>query len=98
MNNIPGKAFSQKDFINVPKENNMIYTWVWNSPISRELIDSQLDEFKKAGIGGLYILPLPKNFRPKTMKSYMEPEYLGDKFFALAGYAIKKANQLGMQT
>ena len=32
-------------------------------------IKENIEEFKNAGIGGIYILPLPENFRPSTMKN-----------------------------
>lgn len=97
MVNIDTKDFCQKEFLNPPKENNVIYTWVWNEPVDKKLISTQLDEFSKAGIGGIYIMSLPRNFRPDTMQTTLQPEYLSKEFFDCISHAFKKAKELGMQ-
>lgn len=89
--------FSKEEFVSPKKENNVIYTWIWNEPVSVELIETQLEEFAKAGIGGIYILPMPENFRPNTMKTSMTPEYLSIEFFECVKYALKKGKDLGME-
>ncbi len=89
--------FSQKEFLNPQKEHNLIYTWIWNEPVTKELIDCQLEEFHKAGIGGIYILPMPENFRPTTMKTSMTPDYLTDEFFECVKHALEKGKELGME-
>ena len=68
--------FCLNTFSNPPKENNLIYTWIWNEPVNTEIINNQLEEFAKAGIKGIYILPMPKEFRPTTMKTSMTPSVL----------------------
>lgn len=89
--------FCQNTFSNPSKENNLIYTWIWNEPITKEIIDTQLYEFAKAGIKGIYILPMPKEFRPATMKTSMTPEYLSDEFFECVKYALNKGHELDME-
>ena len=42
------------------------YSWGWNDAITREGIVRQLDSMTERGIRGIYILPVPKNFRPNT--------------------------------
>ena len=74
MNISPGRGFSQKDFISPPLEFNVSYGWVWNAPVTREGIDERLDEFVEAGIKSLYILPLPKDFRPERLRTCMSPD------------------------
>lgn len=71
-----------------------VYSWVWNSPITKELIDKQLDEMVKQGIRAMYILPKPKEFRPDSMVTYLNPEYLSDEFFELVKYAVERAASL----
>ena len=97
MKNINIKDFSQEEFICPEKENNVIYTWIWNEPVNTEIIDNQLEEFAKAGIGGIYILPMPENFRPHLMKTSMTPEYLTDDFFKCVKHALNKGKKLGME-
>ena len=91
------KSFNIKDFINPAKENNVIYTWVWNEPINAALIDNQLFEFAKAGIRGIYILPMPENFRPTSMKTTLSPKYLSDDFFKCVKHVACKAKELDIE-
>lgn len=89
--------FELEKFKNPASEHYVIYTWVWNAPVTKDKIDSRLNEYKKAGIMGLYILPLPNNFRPGYMETFLEPQYLSEEFFELVKYALKKAKNLGME-
>ncbi len=90
------RPFSAKKFRSPDAVNAPIYTWVWNSPISRELIDRQLREMRDAGIEATYILPQPYEFRPETLATRLEPPYLSDEFFELVRYATERAASLGM--
>ena len=89
--------FCQAEFVSPKKENNVVYTWVWNQPVNKQIIDEQMEAFAEAGIGGVYVLPLPDNFRPKTMRSNMKPDYLGDEYFECVKYAMEKGDRLGME-
>ena len=73
-----------------------IYSWIWNSPITEELIISQIDKMQEWGICALYIIPEPPEFRPNSMVTYMTPEYLSDEFFALVRFAINYAKTKNM--
>ncbi len=73
-----------------------VYVWVWNDICTREIIDSQLTEMQNLGIGAFYILPEPKGFRPDSMPTNLEPDYLTEEFFELCAYAIEKGKSLGM--
>ena len=97
MNILPGRGFSQKDFISPPLEFNVSYGWVWNAPVTREGIDERLDEFVEAGIKSLYILPLPKDFRPERLRTFMSPEYLTEEFFDLVEYAVRGGSRRGIE-
>ena len=89
--------FCQNTFSNPPKENNLIYTWIWNAPINNEVIDNKIEEFKRVGIEGFYILPYPKNFRPLQFIPDSEFDYLSKEFFELVKYAIDKGKMMGME-
>jgi len=97
MNNTQIQDFSQNEFNNPDKGNNLIYTWIWNEPVNTEIIDTQLEEFAQAGIKGIYILPMPKEFRPATMKTSMTPEYLSEEFFKCVKHALDKGSELNME-
>ncbi len=97
MNIFPGQEFSQKLLKSPTSEYDVTYMWLWNEAISRELIDKELAEYKKAGINSLYFVPLPKDFRPDTMRTFLSPEYMTEEFLDIAEYAVKRAIELGMK-
>ena len=94
--NEKGRLFSIEEFKAPPSEYAPTFAWSWNEPITREGIDEQLSDFHAVGIRSLYILPLPKDFRPTLMATTFSPEYLSEEFFALVSYAIRKAKDMGM--
>ena len=73
-----------------------VYIWVWNDVCTREIIDTQLAEMQNLGIRAFYILPEPKEFRPDSMPTNLEPDYLSAEYFELCAYAFDKAKELGM--
>jgi len=73
-----------------------IYYWVWNAKLSREEIVRQLDEMLEADILGFCIIPEPKNFRPTTMVTEMEPDYLTDEFMDYIRFTAECARERGM--
>ena len=97
MNILPGKSFDENEFLSPKSEYDVTYMWLWNVPITRELIDRELDAYKRAGINSLYIVPLPKDFRPETIRTYLSPEYMTEEYLDLAEYAVRRALELGMK-
>lgn len=97
MNNSKGRDFSFAEFLSPANENSLIYTWIWNAPIDFETIDKKIEEFKKVGIEGFYILPYPKNFRPLFFIPDSEFDYLSKEFFELVKYAVDKGIESGME-
>jgi hypothetical protein len=61
--------------------------WVWNDRITRAQIEEQLNDFKKHGIGGLFIHPRPGLVTP----------YLSEEWFALCRHAVALGKKLGMK-
>ncbi len=74
-----------------------MYCWSWQAQLSKAEIDSQIESFRKAGIKGVYVLPIPKNFRGQAGEFFLEPDYLTDGFFDYLDYACSKAQENGMQ-
>jgi hypothetical protein len=74
-------------FADPPMEYRSVPFWDWNGQISKEGIDFQLKEFKKAGIGGLFIHPRPG----------LITEYLSDEWFQLFDHAVRKGKELDMK-
>ena len=97
MNIKPGKEFDIREFKSPTNEYDVTYMWIWNVPVTKELVDSELSEYKKAGINSLYIVPLPKDFRPETIRTYLEPEYMTEEFLDIVEYTVRKCVELGMK-
>ena len=88
--------FSIDSFVTPDASYSPVYVWVWNDICSCDIIDQQFAEMQNLGIRAFYILPEPKGFRPDSMPTNLEPDYLTDEFFALSVYAIEKGKSLGM--
>ena len=97
MNIKPGAKFDAKCLKQIPSECEVTYSWLWNTAISKEGIDERLEGFVKAGIKSLYILPMPKDFGPDTLRTFMDPEYLTEEFWELISYALHKCKELGIK-
>lgn len=74
-------------FVNPPSEYRSAPLWDWNEQISEEGIDFQMREFKKAGIGGVFVHPRPG----------LLTEYLSDEWFHLFDYTVQKGKELDMK-
>ncbi len=74
-------------FSNPPSEYRSAPLWDWNEQISEEGIDFQMKEFKKAGIGGVFVHPRPG----------LLTEYLSDDWFHLFDYTVQKGKELDMK-
>ncbi len=77
----------RKMFANPPSEYRSAPLWDWNEQISREGIDFQMKEFKKAGIGGVFVHPRPG----------LITEYLSNDWFQLFDYTVQKGKELDMK-
>jgi len=88
---LPSEQHSYADlkslFADPPADYRSAPLWDWNDAITEEGIDFQMREFKKAGIGGVFIHPRPG----------LLTEYLSDKWFQLFGATIEKGKELGMK-
>jgi len=96
MNIKPGEQFEINKLKKPPLECQVAYSWLWNVPVSRELVDKSLEEIVKAGVKSLYIIPLPKDFRPETMRTFLSPEYLSKEYFDIVKYALTRCVELGI--
>lgn len=74
-------------FADPPAEYRSAPLWDWNEQISEEGIDFQMNEFKKAGIGGVFVHPRPG----------LLTEYLSEDWFHLFDYTVQKGKELGMK-
>lgn len=96
MNIKPGEGFSPEKLKNTPLDCQVTYSWLWNVPVTKELIDKSIAEAKAAGVRSLYMISMPKDFRPETMRTFLEPEYLTPEFFELFNYATRRCIENGI--
>ena len=97
MNILPRKQFDINEFKSPSNDHDVTYMWIWNVPVTRELVDKELAAYKKAGINSLYIVPLPKDFRPEAIRTYLSPEYLTEEFLDIMEYTVRRCVELGMR-
>ena len=74
-------------FADPPAQYRSAPLWVWHDQITEEGIDFQMKEFKRAGIGGVFVHPRPG----------LITEYLSAEWFHLFDYAVQKGKELGMK-
>ena len=74
-------------FADPPSEYRSAPLWDWNEDISEDRIDFEMNEFKKAGIGGVFVHPRPG----------LITEYLSERWFQLFDHTVQKAKELGMK-
>ena len=75
----------------------MCYCWMWNSAVTHEETRRQINEMEKAGIRSFMILPIPRDFRPHSFKTELDPEYLTEEYFREYRYAVDCAAEKGMR-
>lgn len=80
-------ASLQNEFFNPGSQYGSAPLWVWNTRVTRSIIDSMLVEFKQQGFGGVMVHPRPGLITP----------YLSAGWFDLWKYAMEKAKQLGLE-
>ncbi len=78
----------RKEFAEPAKEYGTAPLYVWNTTITRELIDRTMTDLKDKGFGGVFVHPRPG----------LVTEYISDEWYDLFRYTLDKGKQLGMNT
>ena len=55
--------------------------WSWNTKVTKELVEEQIDDFKKMGMGGMHLHP----------RTGLETPYMSDEYLELVKVANEKA-------
>ncbi len=92
----PGLPFEQARFIQPDTCFYPVFAWVWNDVLDKSEIKKQIDEMLEGGIRNFYIIPEPKDFRPNTMVTRLEPDYLSDEFMEFVKFTADYAAEKGM--
>lgn len=90
---INDRSFSLDKFLSPSAQFFPAFAWAWGSPVNKDSIKKQIDDFYSGGIRKLYIIPEPASFRPSYS---MEPDYLTEDFFKLFKFAYEYAAEKGM--
>ena len=72
------------------------YMWLWNDRLSKEELFSQLGDMNEIGAKTVWALPLTGRFRPDSMPTYLEPEYLTEEYMGLYKELIAETQKLNM--
>ena len=75
-----------REFAEPAKEYKTVPFYVWNTAVTREMIDRTLADLKDKGFGGVFVHPRPG----------LITEYMSDEWYELFRYALDKGKQLGM--
>jgi len=92
---VKNDVFSEKQF-QAPSKTVPVFNWVWNGPLTHEETEKQLDEMERLGIKAVCIIPEPKSFRPNSIPTLLEPDYLTPPYFEEYKYAVSVAKKKGM--
>ena len=85
------------EFVSPDQKYAPIYAWVWNGELSEDGIDAQLAEMDRLGIRAFYIIPEPQTFRPTTMPTRLDPNYLTKPYFEYYRYTLEQAKKYSME-
>ena len=85
------KAFSSPRNIFSPS-----FFWLWNEKLDFESLKRQIDDMHSHGVSALCPHPFPKAFRPGSMPSDMEPDYLTPDYMKVVAKVMEYAKSLGM--
>ena len=75
-----------KSFADPPAEYRSMPLWVWNDELAWPRLREQLGQFKRQGMGGVFVHP-----RPGLMT-----EYLGEEWFRLWRLSLEEGKRLGL--
>ncbi len=73
------------------------YVWFWNDHLSEEKIMAQLGDMNAVGAKSVWIIPVPKDFRPNSMPTDMQPDYLSEDYLKLFAKMVEEMRNLNMR-
>lgn len=88
--------FIQENYCNPSNKYSPVFSWMWNTRISREATEKQLKKYASLGVRNLYVLPESKKFRPVNTPSELSPDYLTDEYLDECEFLVEKAKEYGI--
>ena len=75
-----------REFAAPPARFRGVPFWAWNCKVTKEKIDSQVEYFRRMGMGGAMVHP----------RTGLDTPYLSEEYMALVKHAAEKLRQAGM--
>jgi len=72
------------------------YFWIWEDRLEIDRLLEQLREMHAMGAKSICVHPIPREFRPDSLPSTMEPDYLTPEFLAVVRQVVEECDRLGM--
>lgn len=72
------------------------FFWMWNDRLELPRLYAQLEDMRRHGIRNVCVHPFPKDFRPDSCPSRLEPDYLSEGFLSVFSNVVCRAAALGM--
>lgn len=88
--------FHQSYFITPENLYSPSYFWIINGRMEKRELERQLEEMEAHGIRSVIFHPFPKDFRPQTMPSDMEPPYMSEEYLEMLAHVMDYAKKLEM--
>ena len=70
------------------------YFWMLNDRLDADTIVQQLEDMARCGARSVCPHPMPHEFRPTSMNTRLEPEYLSEEYFRLVRQASPETQRL----
>jgi len=91
-----GQDLSEQ-FRDPPDRARMTVYWIWFGPaVTREGIDTDLENMRRARIGGTVLLPMYPLSPDDPQKGIRNTPFLSAEFLDLLGYAAERSRELGL--
>ncbi|NUQ66120.1 MAG: hypothetical protein HUU20_26965 [Pirellulales bacterium] len=93
---IASRDFSWKSLIEPENLFWPAYFWYWNGPPTPDVLLEQLADMAGHEARSVCVVPMPHEFRPVTMNTSMDVDYLSPEFFQRVKVAVDEAARRGM--
>ncbi len=85
-------------FLHPPAESRIMMRWWWFGPaVTHEEIDRELEEMKRAGVGGVELTSLYAQALDDSATGFQNAAYASPQHVAALRYAVTKARALGLR-
>jgi len=88
--------FKISNFLKPPSFYWPAYFWVWNDSMTPDILIKQLHDMYIHKALSVCPLPEPHKFRPLSMNTQMDPDYLTKEYLQLYQLVVKEAKRLNM--